>query len=66
MKRVAFFLFMVLWFAASQLNAQIIHCLWEATPVNVDGKPDEWPQIFNYYDGNTKLQFEFANDTGNM
>jgi hypothetical protein len=66
MKRLALFLFTAVLFATNQLSAQTIHCLWETTPINVDGKPDEWPQPFNYYDGNTKLQFAFANDTGSM
>jgi hypothetical protein len=66
MKRIAFSLFVLFSITCNKLNAQIIHCLWETTPINMDGKPDEWPQPFNYYDGNTKLQFAFANDTGNI
>ena len=49
-----------------QLNAQVIHSLWMSSPVVMDGNPTEWPQPFRYYDGNTKLQFSFANDTGDI
>lgn len=66
MKRIAFFFLIVCSVAFNQLQAQIIHCLWEPTPVNIDGKSDEWPEIFNYYDGNTKLQFAFGSDTANL
>ena len=66
MKRLAFFLIITSIISYNRLCAQTIYCLWETTPISVDGKPDEWPQPFNYYDGNTKLQFAFANDTGSM
>ncbi len=66
MRRLVLFLCITVLAAANNLSAQIIHCIWEPTPINVDGKPDEWPQPFNYYDGNTKLQFAFANDTANL
>src|ERR1700741_3223775 len=66
MKRIFFFLCILFSVCVNRINAQIIHCLWETSPINIDGKPDDWPQPFNYYDGNTKLQFTFANDTGNI
>ncbi len=66
MTRAALFILLVISVFFNQLTAQTIHCLWEQKPVNIDGKPDEWPEIFNYYDGNTKLQFAFASDTGNL
>jgi hypothetical protein len=66
MKRIVFLFLIVLSVYFNALNGQTIHCLWEPKPVNIDGKPEEWPEIFNYYDGNTKLQFAFASDTGNM
>lgn len=47
------------------LRAQDIHCLWRGN-IAVDGNPDEWPQPFRYYEGTTKLQFAYANDTGNL
>jgi len=66
MKRIIFILLTALSISAGRLQAQTIYCLYETKPINVDGAPDEWPQPFNYYDGNTKLQFAFANDTGNL
>ena len=67
MKRIAFlFCLTFLLLNSNHTSAQTIHCLWQASPIIVDGKPDEWPQPFNYYDGNTKLQFAFANDTGSL
>ena len=68
MKRVAFSFLIAFSLFINQLQAQIIHCIWEKTPVSIDGQPaaNEWPEIFNYYDGNTKLQFAFASDTGNL
>ncbi len=66
MKRQALFILLVFSAFFNPLTAQIIHCLWEQKPVNIDGNPDEWPEIFNYYDGNTKLQFAFGSDTGNL
>jgi hypothetical protein len=46
-------------------QAQDIHCLGLKN-ITIDGKPDEWPQPFRYYEGTTKLQFAFSNDTGNL
>ena len=66
MRSLALFLTLSFSVFTSSLHAQIIHCIWPASPVNIDGKSDEWPQPFNYYDGNTKLQFAFANDTANI
>jgi hypothetical protein len=66
MRRLAFLLFTAFSLSAGTLLGQNIYCLYETSPVTIDGKPDEWPQIFSYYDGNTKLQFAFANDTGNL
>lgn len=59
--RVSLFIFLFsLSFAT--IIAQDIHSL--ALPnIAIDGSPDEWPQPFRYYDGNTKLQFAIANDT---
>ncbi len=66
MKRLAVLFFIISFITSSQLNAQVIHCLWQPKPVSIDGLPNEWPEIFNYYDGNTKLQFAFGSDTGNL
>jgi hypothetical protein len=48
--------------ATYALKAQDIHSL-SLGQVAVNGNPDEWPQPFRYYEGTTKLQFAFANDT---
>ena len=67
MKRIAgLFCIAFSLFNSYNISAQTIHCLSEKSPINVDGKPDEWPQPFDYYDGGTKLQFAFANDTGSL
>ncbi|HWB62799.1 MAG TPA: hypothetical protein VG603_04750 [Chitinophagales bacterium] len=50
----------------SSAAAQQISSFSPVKPVAVDGRPDEWPQPFRYYDGATKLQFAFANDTANL
>ncbi len=46
--------------------AQDIHSLKLKTAVTIDGSPDEWPQPFNYYNGETKLQYRIANDSSNI
>ena len=66
MKRIDFLLFTLFFAFTNQVSSQIIHCLWEPKPITIDGSPEDWPQPFNYYDGNTKLQFTFANDTANI
>ncbi len=47
------------------LKSQDIHSL-SLGAVSVNGNPDEWPQPFRYYEGTTKLQFAFANNTGSL
>lgn len=66
MKRIAFLFLLTCSVFTNNIKAQIIHCIWENAPVSIDGVPKEWPDIFNYYDGNTKLQFAFASDTGSV
>ena len=47
-------------------HAQDIHSLKLNTAVTIDGSPDEWPQPFNFYNGETKLQYRIANDSSNI
>jgi hypothetical protein len=51
--------------AMYSVRSQDIHSM-QLPAISVDGKPDEWPQPFRYYEGTTKLQFAFANDTGSL
>jgi hypothetical protein len=37
-----------------------------AKPVEVDGSSAEWREPFRYYDGASKLQFSFRNDSNNL
>ncbi len=61
---IAFILLIAL--APRTAVSQDMRSLWPKKPVVLDGKPDEWPQPFDYYDVATKLQFAMSNDTGNI
>ncbi len=39
---------------------------WQATPVVADGNAKEWSVPLGFYDGETKLQYTFSNDTKNL
>lgn len=56
----------ILTITTTYLSAQDIHSLKLASPVTIDGSPDEWPQPFNFYNGETKLQYRIANDSNNI
>ena len=47
-------------------QAQDVHSLKLNNTVTIDGSPEEWPQPFNFYNGETKLQYRIANDTSNI
>jgi len=44
-------------------QAQDASSWWIAKPMVIDGKTDEWPTQFRYYDGGTRLQYSIANDS---
>jgi|ERR1043165_1749205 Tfp pilus assembly protein PilZ len=47
-------------------TAQDIHSIQLSRPATIDGIPDEWPQPFSFYNGQTKLQYNIANDSANI
>ncbi len=61
-----FFLLVALLTLSIHSIAQDIRSLKLNTDVTIDGNCDEWPQPFNFYNGETKLQYRIANDTSNI
>jgi hypothetical protein len=61
-----FFITAVLLAFSTFSNSQDVRSLKLSNAVIIDGNCDEWPQPFNFYNGETKLQYRIANDTSNI
>ncbi len=62
--------YMILLLAGAYVNAtaqsDVATAKWMQQPVKVDGKLAEWQQPLNFYDSDTKLLFDIANDSNNI
>lgn len=47
-------------------HAQVCENNWQATPLSIDGNPNDWTTKLRLYDSNSKLMYEFRNDDQNL
>lgn len=47
-------------------HAQVCENNWQATPLSIDGNPNDWTTKLRLYDSNSKLMYEFRNDDKNL
>jgi len=62
----AFFLFLMIITLSlpAQKESVISDAIYSA--ITIDGLPNEWDETLRYYDGSSKLQFGFKNDSSNL
>src|SRR5690349_1444958 len=62
--------YMILLLAGAYVNANaqsdVATAKWMQQSVKIDGKLMEWQQPLNFYDDETKLLFDIANDSNNI
>lgn len=57
-----------LWLVAGALSAQknVVYSEPPVKPIVIDGHSADWNEPFRWYDGASKLQFSFCNDSANL
>ena len=64
-KNAFFFFFMIMTISLFAQKESVISEAVRST-ITIDGLPNEWDETLRYYDGSSKLQFGFKNDSNNL